>query len=416
MREMNIALILECLRRHSRLSRAELAVMTGLTKATVSSLIKELIDARFVREAGSGTRHKGRPAIPVLLNPEAGFIVGVEVGVDFISALMTDFGPQVVWRHHEAARHSDPNGVLGRVVQVIRLAVAQAEARGGAVLGLGLGVLGQVDAETGTLLYAPNLGWSNVPVRSRLEAEFPFPVLVDNEANLAALGESYFGAARGSEYVLYVSSGVGVGGGIVLNRRILSGATGVAGEVGHMVIDPGGPRCSCGNTGCWETFINQGALYRRIHAAIAAGQTSVLSGASSFSPEPVTVASIVEAARLGDGVAISALETTARYVGLGLANLINAFNPNLVVLGGELRPAIEYGLSIIKDVAASRSLPGSREGVEIVLATHASQGCAMGGIASVYRHVLAQPLAAVRRPGAVGQAQPALSLAPVTAA
>ncbi len=394
---MNIALILECLRRQAPLSRAELALMTGLTKATVSSLVKELVDARFVRETKVDLGHKGRPAIPLVLSEKVGFIVGIEVGVDSITALLTDFGASIVWRHHEAARHTDPDGVLGRVVQVIHLAVAQAEALGGAVLGLGLGVLGMVDVETGVLLYAPNLGWSNVPLRSRLEAEFKFPIYVDNEANLAALGECYFGAARHSDFALYVSAGVGVGGGIVLNRRIMAGIAGVAGEVGHMVIDPNGPRCSCGNSGCWETFINQAALYRRVHAAITAGQGSLLSAANSFNPDPVTMTRVVDAARQGDAVAVAALEAHARYFGLGLTNLINALNPHLVVLGGELSPVIEFGLPIIKDVVSSHALPGSRDSVEIVMATHGSNGCAMGGIASIYRHVLSQPLAAVRR-------------------
>ncbi len=413
MREMNVALILECLRRQAPLSRAELAVMTGLTKATVSSLVKELVEARFVRETSIDVGHKGRPAIPLVLNEKAGFIVGIEVGVDSLTALLTDFSAGIVWRHHEAARHSDPDGVLRRVVQVIHLAVAEAEARGGAVLGLGLGVLGLVDVETGWLLYAPNLGWSNVPLRSRLEAEFNFPIYVDNEANLAALGESFFGSARSSDFVLYISSGVGVGGGIVLNRRILAGVAGVAGEVGHMVIDPNGPRCSCGNQGCWETFINEAALYRRVQAAITAGQPSMLAAANSFNPDPVNVTRVVEAAREGDAVAINALETTARYFGLGLTNLINALNPHLVVIGGDMSPALEFGLPIVKDVVSSRALPGSRDSVEIVMATHGSNGCAMGGIASIYRHVLSQPLAAVRRAALVGPlAGAAVSLPP----
>jgi glucokinase-like ROK family protein len=276
----------------------------------------------------------------------------------------------------------------------------QAGLRGGSVLGLGLGVPGLVDVEQGWLLYAPNLGWSNVPLRRLLEAEFQFPVYVDNEANLAALGESYFGAGRSSDFVLYVSSGVGVGGGIVLNRRILAGVAGVAGEVGHMVIDPHGPRCGCGNAGCWETFINQAALYRRVRAAVEAGQPSSLVAATGGQCEQLTVGCIVDAARLGDAVALAALEDTARYVGLGLTNLINALNPHLVVLGGEMSRAGEFLIPAVKSLVRQRALPGSRDSVEIVIATHGSDGAAMGGIASIYRRVLSQPLAAAFRPGA----------------
>jgi hypothetical protein len=206
MREINIALIAECLRRRAPLSRAELAHMTGLTKSTVSSLVKELVEARLVRETSTDPGHKGRPAIPLVLNPDAGFMIGVEIGVGFISLLLTNFAASVVWRQHEAARATGPNETLMRVAALIALAMRQAALRGGGVLGVGLGVPGLVDVEQGWLLYAPNLGWSNVPLRRLLEAELQLPVYVDNEANLAALGESYFGAGRSSDFVLYVSS------------------------------------------------------------------------------------------------------------------------------------------------------------------------------------------------------------------
>jgi glucokinase len=191
-----------------------------------------------------------------------------------------------------------------------------------------------VDVSTGTLLFAPNLKWSDVPLRRQLESKFNFPTYVDNEANMAALGESYFGAARGSDFVLYVSSGVGLGGGIVLNRRILPGAAGFAGEVGHMTMDPNGPRCNCGNFGCWETFVSQWAVFRRVREAVAAGQASSLVNATQGDLEKLTIPLMVEAARAGDAVARAALEETGRYFGVGLANLINALNPQRVVIGG----------------------------------------------------------------------------------
>lgn len=390
MREMNIALILECLHRDAPLSRAQLAQITGLNKTTVSSLVKELLDARFVRENGMDSGDKGRPAIRLNLNPNAGCIIGAEIGVDFISAILTDFSAEVLWQHKEST--TDLRGqevILSRAMEILRDACAHAQRE--SILGLGLGAPGLVDVSTGTLLFAPNLRWTDVPLRRMLESQFNFPIYVDNEASMAALGESYFGAARGSDFVLYVSSGVGLGGGIVLNRRILPGVAGFAGEVGHMTIDPNGRQCNCGNFGCWETYVSQWAVFRRVRDAITAGQASSLVEATQGDLEKLTIPSVVEAARGGDAVARAALEETGRYLGIGLANLINALNPQRVVFGGILSLAHEFLLPVINAVVRERALRWSRETAEIVIASYGADACVMGGVATVYHHALSQP-------------------------
>ncbi len=392
MREMNIALILECLRRDAPLSRAKLAQITGLNKTTVSSLVKELLDARFVRENGTDAGDTGRPAIQLDLNPDAGCIIGAEIGVDFISAILTNFSAEVLWRHKEST--TDLRGqeaILSRAMEILRDACVHAQRD--SILGLGLGAPGLVDVSTGTLLFAPNLRWTDVPLRRVLESQFDFPIYVDNEASMAALGESYFGAARGSDFVLYVSSGVGLGGGIVLNRRILPGAAGFAGEVGHMTMDPNGPQCNCGNFGCWETYVSQWAVFRRVREAVASGQASTWVKATGDDLEQLTIPLVVEAARGGDAVALAALEETGRYLGIGLANLINALNPQRVVFGGILSLAHEYLLPAINAVVRERALRWSRETAEIVIAAYGADACVMGGVATVYHHVLSQPRA-----------------------
>jgi len=394
---MNIALILECLRRDSHLSRADLANITGLNKTTVSSLVRELLEARFVRENGLGARAKGRPSIKLELNPDAGCILAAEIGVDFISVILTDFSAQVLWRQKIST--SDLHGqseILSRTMGIIQTASEQPRPDCPAILGLGLGVPGLVDVATGTLLFAPNLRWTGVALRQMLESKFQFPVYVDNEANMAALGESYFGAARGSDFVLYVSSGVGLGGGIVLNRRILAGTAGFAGEVGHMTIDPNGPVCNCGNRGCWETFVSQWAVFRRVREAVERGQASTLREATGADFDRLTIPMVVEAAAQGDAVACAALEETGRYLGIGLANLINALNPQRVVFGGILSLAHEFLMPVIEAVIRQRALRWSRETTELVIATHGSDACVMGGIATVYHHVLSEPRSLAR--------------------
>lgn len=394
MREMNVALVLECLRQESPLSRAELSQITSLTKATVSSLVQELLHAGFVREIGIHTSgDKGRPSIQLDINPEAGYILGAEIGVDFISVVLTNFAAEILWRHQESTEElRGQEEILERTIQVLQEANTYTQGSAPPILGLGLGVPGLVDTSTGTLHFASNLHWIEVPLRKILEGRFNFLVFVDNSAKLAALGENYFGAARGADFVLYLSFGAGVGAGIVLNRRILPGATGFTGEVGHMTLDPEGPRCNCGNFGCWETYVSKYAVIQRIRTALAAGRASSLTEPTPDQLDQLSIDLIVEAARRGDEVARDALRETGYFIGLGLANQINMLNPQRVVLGGALSAAHEFLLPAIHAVLQARALRWSRETAEIVIAEHGSDACVMGGIASVYRHVLAQPL------------------------
>ncbi len=393
MREMNLALILSSLREHGRLSRSQLAKITGLTKATVSSLIKELIDRKFVREIGLTNSPIGRPSIELELDPEGGTIIGAEIGVDFVSVILTNFRAEVLWRAHEdtTALRGEQQPILDCTAGMIRQAIAWGEQRGGELLGLGLGVPGLVDVDSGRLLFAPNLRWKDVPLRDILEEQFHFLVQVDNEANLAALGESYFGAGRDSDFVLFVSSGVGLGGGIVYHKEILQGASGFAGEIGHMTMDPNGLRCNCGNVGCWETLVSQGAVFRRVTGMIAAGWPSLLVDLAGGELERLSIPLVVEAAQQGDQVALEALRETGRYLGIGIANLINAFNPELVVFGGILSRAQEFLLPTMREEVSRRALLWSQDKTRLAIARHGTDACAIGGVASVYHRLLSQP-------------------------
>lgn len=395
-REINLSIILNALRDHPPLSRAALAVATGLNKTTVSSLVQQLIDAGFVTETGVGKNITGRPGILLQLNPQAGGIIGVEIGVDFISVALTDFAARVIWRHQERMdRREEQSTILRRVMTNIEGAMSQARSRALAILGMALGVPGLVDVESGTLLYAPNLHWENVPLRQMLRTRFPFPVVVDNEASIAAFGESYFGVARGSRNVLYVSAGVGIGGGLVLDGRLYAGGTGFAGEVGHMTLEPDGILCECGNRGCWETVASQSAVFRRIHDALSAGDSSLL---ARFAPpgkngkrETLTIPVIVRAAQDGDLVARQALLETGKYLGIGFANLVNALNPEMIVFGGILSLAKEFLLPVIQQTMNERALRWSSRTTQLVVAAYGSDACVMGAVAMVYDQILRQP-------------------------
>lgn len=394
MRDMNLALILNTLRRDAPLSRTGLAARTGLNKATVSSMVRELLDSDFLYELAidSSLSEVGRPATNLELNPDAGYFIGAEIGVDFISVLVTNFAIGVVSRRYESTlKLYDQQAILDRLLFLLQESHQQVARRRKPVFGLAVGVPGLVDITAGTLLFAPNLGWKDVPLRQILEDVFDLPVYVANEANLAALGESYFGAGRRCSTMLYVSSGIGLGGGIVIDGQLVEGATGFAGEVGHMTVDREGLACNCGNHGCWETLAGQRALFRRIKEAVQAGSASWISEMTGDDLDGLTIQLVVEAAKRGDEVANAALKETGTWLGIGIASLMNVLNPQLVVFGGPLSLAHEYLLPVVEETVQSRAWPWVQERAKITIAAHGEDAAVMGGVAMIYRDVLDQP-------------------------
>jgi len=393
-RQINLSVIMNHLRKKAPVSRAGLAQATGLNKTTVSSLVDELLQRQFVREIGFVTGAKGHPAIMLDLNPAVGFIVGCEIGVDFILVVCTNFAPEIIWRHEE---HTDPSMGQQAILDQARALLNEAIRRGyleyATLLGIGVGVAALIDQSTGTMLFAPNLGWRDpFPIRAMLQESFPqAPLIVDNEANIAALGEHYFGEAQDYDEVLYISAGVGLGGGIVHDGQVFSGVAGVGAEFGHMTMDPDGELCSCGNFGCWETQVSQRALFRHIQKSFEQGETGTLFQLTNGGVDPLTVPMIVDAARARDAVALKALEKIGRDLGVGIASLVNALNPELVVCGGILSLAGEFLMPAATKELEQRALHWNREATEVVLAKHGFDAAAMGGVAAVYETILAQP-------------------------
>jgi len=316
----------------------------------------------------------------------------MEIGVDFILAILTDFKAHVLWRHREDTDQAEgQEAILAKGFDVVRQALAVGESTHSPVLGIGVGVPGLVDVSSGTLLFAPNLKWRDVPLREVFSREFDVPVFVDNDANVAALGERYFGVAQGSKDFVYLSIGVGLGGGIVLDGQLYRGIGGYAGEIGHMTIMSDGERCNCGNRGCWETLVSQTAVVNRVRKALEAENASRVSQLVKGQLERISIPIIVEAAEEGDEAARQALEETGVYLGIGIANLINAFNPELIIFGGVMSLASDYLLPAIEKTLEERSLAWPRRMARVMASSYGPDACVMGGVALVLHDILSRP-------------------------
>lgn len=356
MRAINRTLILNHLRRHAPQSRAELAEHIGLTRSTVSSLVEELAAEKLVHETGIGPSRGGRPGTRLELNPAGGCAVGVEITGDSALVMLTDFVARPLWEQDFSFNDPDAETVIPRVEALIDAALdynTQHDAM--KPLGIGLGISGLVNAANGTLTASATLGWRDIAFRERWEQRFGLPVHVGNEASIAALGEQYFGAGqRASDFIYLGITPTAIGAGVVLNGALYQGTSGYAGEVGHMLIDPSGPPCRCGKYGCWEAMLRYAIN----------GQ------------DPAT---------LGRDPRITAI------ISIGIANLVNIFNPQLIVLGGPVGRGLGEGLTSIRAQVAGQItiLPDSTARIELTQIT--SNACALGAVAQVLDAVMGDP-------------------------
>jgi predicted NBD/HSP70 family sugar kinase len=395
MRERNLAVLLGEIARRQPVSRARLADTTGFTKTTVSSLVASLAGAGLVREDGPvRDGERGRPATAVSINGDRVAGLGLEINVDYLAACVLDLGRRIRHRHIVAAgnRGRAPERVIAALTRLAEQAIAAAADQGLSVAGAVVALPGALDLNGGRLRTAPNLGWSDVAAGDLLNAglpPLPLPADYDNEANLAALGELWFGDGPELGSYVHVSGEIGIGAGIIVDGRVFRGAHGFAGELGHVVVDPGGPPCGCGGRGCLEQVAGQEAILR---AAGMAGATATSPG----SPDG-PLSALVGRLEQGDERALAAVRRAGESLGQALATAVNLLDPDTIVLGGIFsglarwaRPAAEAGLAGGAGVVR-RAAP------RITVSRLGGDAAALGAASLVVERVLDDPSLLVAR-------------------
>ncbi len=266
------------------------------------------------------------------------FIVGVDIGgTNVVVGCVAEDGSQLLGLHNEPTRPEEgADAVVSRIITLVKASIREAQSANPAaeIAGVGIGAPGPLNTRTGIVLLTPNLGWVNMPLRQRIQDGVGLPAALDNDANCAVLGEWWRGAARGSNHVLGMTIGTGIGGGIVIDGRLFHGRSDAAGEVGHMTIDANGRRCKCGNYGCLEAYASGPAIAARAVESIQAGEDSSLPSYVNGSLDKISAQTVYDAAQKGDKLALEVVHDTAKFLGAGVANLINIFNPEVVVICG----------------------------------------------------------------------------------
>ena len=366
-KNINRIALLRLLREEEGLSRADLSDRSGLTRSTVSLLVKELIDEGWLQENEIVvTGQLGRRPTPLQLDGRRFVLVGAELTPDTIRVVTTSIKGEVLEANQAALQQVDPEGACHQLVEMISVLVRRVVGEGREVLGIGVGLPGAVEPQTGMLQFAPNIGWRKVPVGERLRAELEsaglsaIPVHYQNEADLAAVGETEFGPRPADDPLVYISCGVGLGSGIVLGDTMFTGATGAGGEIGHTTLHPEGRACSCGRRGCAEAYVG----LRAIATQAGLGQPAALKAAMTS----------------GQPQARAAFESAGKDLGVLLQNIWTTFDPKSIVLGGETialggADFIDAALEVLASYAAAAGVTAPT----VRLARYTELAVAVGG-------------------------------------
>ncbi|MGK5732831.1 ROK family transcriptional regulator [Streptomyces sp. URMC 124] len=364
----NLERVVRAVRRAGSLTQAEIARATGLSAATVSNIVRELKDGGTVEV--TPTSSGGRRARSVSLSGDAGVVVGVDFGHTHLRVAIGNLAQRVL------AEDAEPLDVdasaaqgLERAERLVRRLIADTGIEPGKIIGVGLGVPGPIDVETGTLGSTAILpGWAGTNPRDELAERLSVPVHVDNDANLGALGELVWGAGRGASDLAYIKVASGVGAGLVINGQIYRGPGGTAGEIGHITLDESGPVCRCGNRGCLETFTAARYVLPLLHSAHGTD---------------LTVTRMVQLAREGDPGCRRVISDVGRHIGSGVANLCNLLNPRRIVLGGDLADSGELVLAPIRESVSRYAIPSAARQLEVVPGALGGRAEVLGALALV---------------------------------
>ena len=356
LRDYNRGLVVNLLRTDGPLSRADLARRTGLAPSALTQRIRDLIDEGLVTEAGKKEASTGRPPTLVSFNPDYASAIGVKIEGTLLRAARVNLAGEVRARYEE---EFDPSPEPSKIISLVEKAAERLNAE--RILGVGISISGFVDTINGIDIYSPILGWENVDLAEPLEDRLDLPVHLENDVNALTLAERWHGAGADYRNFVCMTVGEGVGAGVVVDGSLYRGAFGGAGEVGHMMIDPTGPKCRCGENGCLEVFASDQYLRREATRLAYAD-----------------IDRMEQAARAGDAQAIDVFEKMGYYLGIGAKNLVNLLNPQAIVLGGERMEASDLFSPAFEAEVRGHSFAEAAKDLEIVPALLGEDGFLIG--------------------------------------
>ncbi|UOE94957.1 ROK family transcriptional regulator [Alkalihalobacillus sp. LMS39] len=384
MKSLNRTLVLNIIRKDGPISRAEIAKRTNLTPPTVTNIVNELFETGIIKESQMGQSSGGRKPILLTIEPTSHYVIGIDVGVHKVKVVLADLNASITNETITKIKQGITEAeFMQLLIENVYTMLDQANVSKEKIVGIGVGMHGMVDHIHGVALYAPNLQLKNIPIKQTLEAEFSLPVTVENDAKALALGEKWFGYGADIENMVCINVGIGIGSGIILQNKLFHGKDGIAGEIGHTVIDENGPMCTCGNKGCLQTFSAGEAIRTRALEGINKGKATAIVEIVQGNLDKVDGEVVFKAAKAGDAFAKEVLTESGKYLGMSIANLINVLNPELVVLSGGVSRAGDFLLQPIRSIVEKRVLTPSAKDTTICLSKLGQQGTVIGAVTLV---------------------------------
>ena len=382
-RAINRSHVLNTIKTYGPIGRADIARQTGLSPATVTSISAKLISQGLVLEKSAGDSSGGRPPILLVINPKGGYVVGIKLTETHAVCALTDLEAMIIAKSSMQLSGHEPVQVVEDLARMVLSFIREQKIAKKQLLGVGVGLAGIIDAEDGILRQSPIYGWDNIPLRDMLQSKLHIPVYIENDVNTLTLTERWFGHGQGVDNFLTVTVGRGVGLGIVTNGQFYRGQNGGAGEFGHITINPEGPLCACGKRGCLEAYVGDPGLIRSAQEAAAQGELSAT---------VQNLDELLDLAQAGDGAAIRIFDQAGRILGLGIANLVNLFNPKKIIISGEGTREGDFLFVPMKESIQQNTMPGLFDPNTVQIAPWGDDAWARGAAGLVLREVFESPI------------------------
>lgn len=376
LKQINRRLAFDILKHHHSISRPELAVKTGLSRATISTLVDELLLRGLAEESGFGHSRGGRPPMILRFNSDAAYAVGACMHEYDWSLVVVNLDALVLRRHKEHIPLETPEAAVTALARGLKIITEDISTK--VLPAIGLGTPGLVDIRDGQIKLAADIGWVDVPFRNMVEEALHMDTYIANRSKVGALAEYWYGSRKGVKDLIYVSIGTGVAAGIIHQGGLFVGANSSAGELGHLTIIPDGPLCPCGNRGCLQQLVSEDAIANRARQLLRRSSASLLQNTTGHHPELISAADVFSAADRGDAVALETLDETASYIGIALAGLINLFNPEVIFLGGPVGEGSTVLVDKVRENVQYRAMSYPMSAVQIQRSSLGTDAGAIG--------------------------------------
>ena len=380
----NDALTLNVIRRQGPVSRVEISKMTGLTPPTVTNITTKLLELGLIAEDRIGESSGGRRPLLLKINSLLATVIIIYIRSERMIGYVIDPEFQIQLEDSRNIKGKKEDEILKMLLDIISDCRKRAAVP---ALAVGVVVRGPVRRKDGIAVFVPNIGWRNTPLKGIIEEHIGLPAFIENDVKALSNGEYYYGSVKDAKSMILLKVSHGIGGGIIFNGSLYRGVNDSAGEVGHTTIDIAGPICSCGNYGCLEALASENALVDAVAKAIKEGQSSIIYDMVKGELKDLTPEVIYEAADAGDELAIRMLGQVARYLGIGIANLVNTFNPEILIIGGGIVRGRQYIEDIVRQTVEDRSFESSSNVLEISFLTTTTENTLKGAADIVFAEI-----------------------------